>query len=66
MAVWLETAQNRRMKPAVRPETKPIRRKSPRIVQLEAEVDERDKTIRLLNEALSHALDELNLLNEAA
>jgi hypothetical protein len=66
MAVSPETAQNRPMKPALTTETKPNRRKSPRIVQLEAEIDERDKTIRLLNEALSRALDELNMLNEAA
>lgn len=37
-----------------------------RIAELEALVDERDETIRLLNEALSRALDELALLDEAA
>jgi len=37
-----------------------------RIAELEALVDERDETIRLLNEALSRALDELTLLDEAA
>jgi uncharacterized coiled-coil protein SlyX len=42
------------------------RRKRDRIAELEAQVDERDETIRLLNEALSRALDELNALDEAA
>lgn len=41
-------------------------RKSDRIAELEAQVDERDETIRLLNEALSRALDELNPLDKAA
>ena len=36
-----------------------------RIVELQAKLDERDETIRLLNEALSLALDNL-LLDEAA
>lgn len=36
-----------------------------RAVWLEAQIDERDETIRLLNEALSCALDELHL-QEAA
>ena len=30
------------------------------------EIDSLDETIRMLNEALSHALDELNALREAA
>jgi hypothetical protein len=37
------------------------RRKSARISELETQIDERDETIRLLNEALSRALDELDL-----
>lgn len=45
---------------------KKSRRKRDRIVELEAEVDQRDETIRLLNEALSRALDELNALDKAA
>ncbi|MDP9238862.1 MAG: hypothetical protein M3P30_15930 [Chloroflexota bacterium] len=36
-----------------------------RLVELQAAIDERDETIRLLNEALSLALDELKL-DEAA
>jgi hypothetical protein len=36
-------------------------RKSTRISELEAQIDERDETIRLLNEALSRALGELDL-----
>ena len=35
--------------------------KPPAAVEREAESDERDETIRLLNEALSRALDELQL-----
>jgi hypothetical protein len=37
-----------------------------RIADLQALIDERDETIRLLNEALSRALDELALLDDAA
>ena len=42
-----------------------IRIPRPRIAELRDEIDERDETIRLLNEALSKALDDLQL-NEAA
>jgi len=45
---------------------KPSGRKTPRIAELERQIDQRDETIRLLNEALSRALDELSMLNEAA
>ena len=31
----------------------------PRIIELQTKLDDRDETIRLLNEALSRALDEL-------
>ena len=41
-------------------------RKSPRVVELEAQIDERDEIIRLLNEALSRALDELTDGRQAA
>jgi hypothetical protein len=41
------------------------RRKSAQISELEAQVDARDETIRLLNEALSRALDELELQRAA-
>ena len=43
-----------------------VRMKPARIVDLERELDERDETIRALNEALSHALDELASMPEAA
>ena len=42
------------------------RRKSPRVIELEAQIDERDEIIRLLNEALSRALDELTDGRQAA
>jgi hypothetical protein len=42
-----------------------IRIPRPRIAELRQEIDERDETIRLLNQALSKALDDLRL-NEAA
>ena len=37
-----------------------------RIAQMEAQIDERDEIIRLLNDALSQALGELTELGEAA
>jgi hypothetical protein len=37
-----------------------------RIAELKDQIDDRDETIRLLNEALSLALDELSALDEAA
>jgi len=43
------------------PDDAPTRRKSTRISEPEEQIDERDETIRLLNEALSRALDELEL-----
>jgi hypothetical protein len=43
-----------------------VTKKPARIVELEREMDERDETIRMLNEALSHALDELAAMPEAA
>ncbi len=60
--------QNRRMQREAKSdaEKKQDGRKAPRIIELETQIDERDETIRLLNEALSRALDELNALNEAA
>jgi hypothetical protein len=42
------------------------RRKSTSISELRALIDQRDETIRLLNEALSRALDELTELDRAA
>jgi len=42
------------------------RRKSPRVIELQAQIDERDEIIRLLNEALSRALDELTDGRQAA
>ncbi|HYM15739.1 MAG TPA: hypothetical protein VEZ14_09275 [Dehalococcoidia bacterium] len=48
------------------PADTPPSRKPARIAELEARIDERDETIRLLNEALSRALDELNALPDAA
>jgi hypothetical protein len=46
--------------------SKPARRRPARIRELEAQIDERDEIIRLLNEALSKALDELNKPDLAA
>ena len=46
-------------------EQKPPRKPTP-VVELQRMLDERDETIRLLNEALSHALDELRLTSRAA
>ena len=42
------------------------RRLSPAVAELKAQIDERDEIIRLLNEALSRALDELTLDARAA
>lgn len=47
------------------PELKTPRRPS-RIVEMQRLLDDRDETIRLLNEALSRALDELRLTLRAA
>jgi len=47
------------------PEAKTPRRPS-RIVEMQRLLDDRDETIRLLNEALSRALDELRLTSRAA
>lgn len=68
MAANVGGRQNRPMQNEANPEAdkKPSGRKTPRIVELETQIDQRDETIRLLNEALSRALDELNMLNEAA
>lgn len=68
MAAGAAAGQNRPMQDNAHPqsETKQSRRKTPLIIELEAQIDQRDETIRLLNEALSRALDELNMLNEAA
>jgi len=41
-------------------------RKGTSITELRAQIDQRDETIRLLNEALSRALDELTELDRAA
>lgn len=57
--------QNRRMRTEDE-DPKKNRGERDRVAELEAELDERDETIRLLNEALSRALDELNALDEAA
>jgi hypothetical protein len=65
MAADRRRVHNRRMKetPAAlpTPDDSAKSRKSTRISELEAQIDERDETIRLLNEALSRALDELEL-----
>jgi len=42
------------------------RRKGTSISELRALIDQRDETIRMLNEALSRALDELTELDRAA
>lgn len=47
------------------PELKTSHRPS-RIVEMQRLLDDRDETIRLLNEALSRALDELRLRSRAA
>jgi hypothetical protein len=47
------------------PEPKTQRRPS-RVAEMQGLLDERDETIRLLNEALSRALDELRLTSRAA
>jgi len=41
-------------------------RKPVRVADLQTMLDDRDETIRLLNEALSHALDELSRTAKAA
>jgi hypothetical protein len=41
-------------------------RKGAGIAELRSQIDQRDETIRLLNEALSRALDELTELDRAA
>ncbi len=41
-------------------------RKPSRVAEMQGLLDERDETIRLLNEALSRALDELRLTSRAA
>lgn len=46
-------------------DTKPSGKTS-RVAALQSQIDERDETIRLLNEALSVALDELNGVRKAA
>ena len=50
------------------PDSMKVRRKQKleRIGELSREIDERDETIRLLNEALSRALDELTGEDRAA
>ncbi len=46
-------------------ETKPKQQAS-RVTAMQAAIDERDETIRLLNEALSVALDDINGMRKAA
>ena len=65
MVAQTQCAQNRHMKREASAEPMKIRIPRPRIAELRHEIDERDETIRLLNEALSKALDELQW-NEAA
>jgi hypothetical protein len=65
MVAQTKCAQNRHMKKQASAEPTKIRIPRPRIAKLPHEIDERDETIRLLNEALSNALDELRW-NEAA
>lgn len=65
MDAWTRSGQNRLMKREASTEPTKIRIPRPRITDLQEQIDERDETIRLLNEALSKALDEL-ALNEAA
>ena len=64
---WAVVAQdNCSMENESTPNKPPSRRVPARIAELEVEIDERDETIRLLNEALSRALDELAALDRAA
>ncbi len=64
--VWeAPSRDNRDMKNKTTPNRPPLRRIE-RVAELEEEIDERDETIRLLNEALSRALDELAALDRAA
>jgi hypothetical protein len=65
MVATARCAQNRHMKRVASTEPAKIRIARPRMAELRHQIDERDETIRLLNEALSRALDEL-ALNEAA
>jgi hypothetical protein len=65
MVAYTRCAQNRHMKREASAEPSKIRIPRPRITELRHEIDERDETIRLLNEALSKALDDLRL-GEAA
>lgn len=65
MVAQTKCAQNRHMKREAPAEPTKVRIPRPRIAELRHEIDERDETIRLLNEALSKALDELQW-NEAA
>jgi len=65
MVAWIRPAQNWRMESPTPAEPTKIRIVRSRDSELRREIDERDATIRLLNEALSKALDELEL-NEAA
>jgi len=65
MAADHRKRENRRMQ-TENEDLKKSRRKRDRIVELDADVDQRAETIRLLNEALSRALDELNALDKAA
>lgn len=66
MAARRGSGQNRPMREETPPARTRPRRKPARIAELEAKIDERDETIRLLNEALSRALDELSALDDAA
>lgn len=66
MAAGHAGRENRRMETELNEDKQQPRPNGDRIAELEAQVDERDETIRLLNEALSRALDELNALDEAA
>jgi hypothetical protein len=68
MARTAESSHNRRMKtqPQIEEMPAPPARKPSRIAMLQSQIDERDDTIRQLNEALSIALDELNADRKAA
>jgi hypothetical protein len=66
MALRALARDNRPMEIKLNPDKPARRRESGRLAALEAAIDERDETIRLLNEALSRALDELAALDRAA
>ena len=66
MARGESARDNRRMENKTTPDKPTPRRVPARVTELEAEIDERDETIRLLNEALSRALDEMSALERAA